>query len=110
VGNFFLRLKIVWVIVCIDTWFFSRLFLFSFVGTLLVFEQIIPSLSNGQDAVNFRQMKESNSLHLEEQTAAGRGLYHSTSRTTRYADDGLDSDVDLFGAFSSVTLHYDGET
>ncbi|KAF8665596.1 hypothetical protein AX16_000053 [Volvariella volvacea WC 439] len=56
---------------------------------------IIPSQSNGVDAVNFRHMKESNSLHLEEQTL-GQNF-------------GREYD-ELFGAFSSVTLHYDGES
>lgn len=52
--------------------------------------QIIPTASNGNDAVNFRQLKESHSLHLEDQLA--------------------EEGEDLFGAFSSVTLHYDGES
>ncbi|KAF8914096.1 kinase-like domain-containing protein [Gymnopilus junonius] len=51
---------------------------------------IIPAASNAQDAVNFRNLKESHSLHLEEQLA--------------------EEGADLFGAFSSVTLHYDGES
>ncbi|KAJ7507586.1 Pkinase-domain-containing protein [Mycena galericulata] len=55
---------------------------------------IVPSASVGQDAVNFRSMKESHSLQLEGQIdtpleSAGGG--------------------DLFGGFSSVTLHYDGD-
>ncbi|KAF9484005.1 Pkinase-domain-containing protein [Pholiota conissans] len=54
---------------------------------------IVPSMSNGQDAVNFRHLKESNSLHLEEQRE-GEGV-------------GME---DLFGQFSSVTLHYDGDS
>ncbi|KAJ7499082.1 Pkinase-domain-containing protein [Mycena latifolia] len=52
---------------------------------------IIPSSSVGQDAVNFRHMKESNSLQLERQNSA------------------VESGGDLFGGFSSVTLHYDGD-
>ncbi|KAG9317194.1 Pkinase-domain-containing protein [Chiua virens] len=65
---------------------------------------IVPAASNGAEAANFRHLKESRSLHLEEQgciVAPG---------TPRY-DDGLDSppDGDLFGAFNSVTIHYDGE-
>ncbi|THV03268.1 Pkinase-domain-containing protein [Dendrothele bispora CBS 962.96] len=52
---------------------------------------IIPSSSNGVDAVNFRHMTESHSLHLEEEEEIGESS-------------------DLFGAFSSVTLHHDGET
>ncbi|KAF8803696.1 Pkinase-domain-containing protein [Phlegmacium glaucopus] len=55
---------------------------------------IIPTSSNGLDAVNFRHLKESNSLHLEDQIIQGMSLEHE----------------DLFGAFSSVTLHYDGDS
>lgn len=54
----------------------------------------MPSLSNGLDAVNFRHLKESNSLHLEEQLKGAM-------------DDELEED--LFEGFSSVTLHYDGD-
>ncbi|KAF8211295.1 Pkinase-domain-containing protein [Mycena galopus ATCC 62051] len=53
---------------------------------------IIPSLSNGQDAVNFRNMKESHSLQLDGENE-GR----------------IEGGGDLFGGFSSVTLHYDGD-
>jgi protein-serine/threonine kinase len=57
--------------------------------------QIEPAVSNGGDAANFRQLKESRSLHLEDETRGGM-------------EDELDGD--LFEAFSSVSLHYDGET
>ncbi|KAJ6629158.1 kinase-like domain-containing protein [Mycena sp. CBHHK59/15] len=57
---------------------------------------IVPSASNGHDAVNFRHMKESHSLQLEE----GDGSYPGTP---------MSGGGDLFGGFSSVTLHYDGE-
>jgi len=57
---------------------------------------IIPSATVGVDAANFRHMKESHSLHLEEQMTGAVGY---SSRSTE----------DLFGAFSSVTLHYDGD-
>ncbi|KAG5648659.1 hypothetical protein DXG03_000005 [Asterophora parasitica] len=67
---------------------------------------IIPSSSNGQDAVNFRNLKESHSLHLEDQTVAVGG---SPSRHPGTPDD-EHGDEDLFGAFSSVTLHYDGDS
>lgn len=53
----------------------------------------MPAASRGTDAVNFRNLKESHSLHLEEQ-----------------AEQGGVEGQDLFGAFSSVTLHYDGES
>lgn len=54
--------------------------------------QIEPMSSNGVDAVNFRHLKESHSLHLE----GG-------------SNEQLGPDDDLFGAFSSVTLHHDGD-
>ncbi|KAF9045889.1 Pkinase-domain-containing protein [Hymenopellis radicata] len=54
---------------------------------------IQPTSSNGVDGVNFRHMKESHSLHLE--GGSSKGV--------------LGIDDDQFGAFSSVTLHYDGE-
>jgi len=63
---------------------------------------IIPSLSNGLDAVNFRHLKESNSLHLEDQCMRSNG-YRRGMRRERGGED-------LFGAFSSVTLHYDGDS
>jgi len=72
---------------------------------------IIPSSSNGLDAVNFRHLKESNSLHLDDQLTgvAGAGM-HSIGLGTPGLDDGLDvPDGDLFTGFSSVTLHYDGD-
>lgn len=72
---------------------------------IVLFTQIIPAGSNAADAVNFRHLKESNSLHLESQTR-----YGSKTGTGGYKD-GMEmrSDGDLFGAFNSVTIHYDGE-
>lgn len=70
----------------------------------------MPSSSNGNDAVNFRNLKESNSLHLDDQiaTVAGRPFRHPG---TPGLDEGIQADgTDLFGAFSSVTLHYDGDS
>ena len=58
----------------------------------------MPSWSNGHEAVNFRKLKESHSLHLEEQVARREG----------WEGSGADG-TDLFGAFSSVTVHYDGD-
>ncbi|KAJ6539183.1 kinase-like domain-containing protein [Mycena capillaripes] len=60
---------------------------------------ILPTSSNGQDAVNFRHMKESHSLQLDGE------------HEWRSAGPGLESGAggDLFGGFSSVTLHYDGD-
>ena len=66
----------------------------------------MPSLSNGLDAVNFRHLKESHSLHLDEQLTGVSGVGMG------YGGVGLDDELeegDLFGGFSSVTLHYDGE-
>ncbi|KAJ7742428.1 AGC/RSK protein kinase [Mycena maculata] len=60
---------------------------------------IVPSASVGHDAVNFRHMKESHSLQLESQLESGSGP----------GTPGLESAGDLFGGFSSVTLHYDGD-
>lgn len=75
--------------------------------------QIVPTASNGADAVNFRQMQESTSLHLERQHASP-SIQPQVPGTPGLSggDDGLDvppADADLFGAFSSITLHYDGE-
>lgn len=71
----------------------------------------MPSSSNGLDAVNFRHLKESNSLQLEDQLTgvAGAAMGYPGPGTPGL-DDGLDvPDGDLFGGFSSVTLHYDGD-
>lgn len=99
-------------------------------------QQIVPTVSNGLDAVNFRQMHESSSLHLEKQhshspqasprppSAAPSAVYgqHLPIRGVAGSavpgtpglrgDDGMDppsEEVDLFTGFSSITLHYDGE-
>ncbi|EIM88225.1 Pkinase-domain-containing protein [Stereum hirsutum FP-91666 SS1] len=76
---------------------------------------IVPSSSNGVDAVNFRRMEESNSLHLESQSSqikavAGAGVPQTPG--TPGMDDGMEAaaDADLFGAFSSITLHHDGDS
>ena len=87
--------------------------------------QIVPTASNGIDAVNFRQMHESTSLHLEKQHSTPSSPHPGQAHIKGVAgagvpgtpglggDDGLEpppQDVDLFGAFSSITLHYDGES
>lgn len=59
----------------------------------LVHLQIVPSVSSWQDAMNSRNLKESHSLHLEEQIECY----------------GEDETGELFGQFSSVTLQYDGD-
>ncbi|KAG9025837.1 hypothetical protein FRB95_009689 [Tulasnella sp. JGI-2019a] len=101
---------------------------------------IVPATSNGIDAVNFRQMRESKSMDLDRHMdstirgVAGPGSVPGTP-DLRSTDDGLEppptpgtgaslrsqgsllspkltaspTDEDLFGAFSSVTLHHDGE-
>lgn len=87
----------------------------------------MPTASNGVDAVNFRQMRESDSLHLERQhnhIPGSPGAAHAPFKGVAGAgapgtpglggDDGMEPpppapDADLFGAFSSITLHYDGE-
>ncbi|RDX53148.1 Pkinase-domain-containing protein [Lentinus brumalis] len=77
---------------------------------------IVPTASNGIDAVNFRQMNESTSLQFEKQSSlkgvAGSGVPGSPGLG---GEDGLDPApkppiVDEFSAFSSITLHYDGES
>ncbi|KIY49538.1 Pkinase-domain-containing protein, partial [Fistulina hepatica ATCC 64428] len=76
---------------------------------------IVPTSSNGVDAVNFRQIKESHSLHLEEQEIRGAG-YAGTPGVS--GEDGMETPLtgigfkdgkDLFSGFSNVTLEYDGE-
>jgi len=74
---------------------------------MMTIMQIIPTMSNGQDAVNFRNLKESNSLHLEDQT---QGLTGSSQPGTPGLSIEDEFDGDLFEAFNSVTLHYDGES
>ena len=80
--------------------------------------QIVPTASNGVDAVNFRQMNESTSLQLEKQSSltpikavAGSALPGSPGLGDH---DGLDPvsprTFDEFSAFSSITLQYDGES
>ena len=68
--------------------------------------QIVPSSSHAADAVNFRSLKESKSLHLETQQSHVKG---AGGPTTPGVDDVAD-DVDLFGGFSSITLYHDGES
>lgn len=58
-----------------------------------------PTLCEGTESGPLRHLKESNSLHLEEQIGPGSKIGKG------HSEDG----VDLFGAFSSVTLHYDGD-
>ena len=72
-----------------------------------MFAQIIPASSNGVDTVNFRRMEESTSLHLEYQQNTV-----STGAQTPGTPDSWEptSGGDLFGAFSSITLHHDGDS
>lgn len=91
------------------------------------------------DAVNFRHIKESHSLHLEEEESSpspphsapilngpgaparmasnsnlstrSQGRARSKGQSTPGSPIGDTGDGDdLFGAFSSVTLHHDGDT
>ncbi|KAI0003005.1 Pkinase-domain-containing protein [Russula compacta] len=68
---------------------------------------IIPASSTGVDTVNFRRMEESTSLHLENQQNTALN-----AAQTPGTPDGLEptSCRDLFGAFSSITLHHDGDS
>lgn len=63
--------------------------------------------------MNFRSLKESHSLHLEDQIQGVAGSATNPGTPGLSADDGMEAPpngaVDLFGAFSSVTLHYDGD-
>jgi protein-serine/threonine kinase len=74
----------------------------------------VPTASNGIDAVNFRHLQESTSLHLEKgeiMAVAGAGHPVNGAPSTPGVDDGLDPmDAALFASFSNVTLHYDDET
>ncbi|KAJ3883133.1 AGC/RSK protein kinase [Lentinula edodes] len=98
---------------------------------------IIPSSSNGVDAVNFRHIKESHSLHLEEEESMlspnhpphsapilnGPGTSRMPSNSTRspgrtrsrgQSTPGTpigetEDGGDLFEGFSSVTLHHEGD-
>lgn len=67
---------------------------------------IIPASSNGLDTVNFRRMEESTSLHLEKQQKSTQAGVQTPG-----TPDGLEpaSGGDQFGAFSSITLHHDGD-
>jgi len=73
---------------------------------------IVPSSSKGQDAENFREMKESNSLHLDDQRQGVGGVTGTGGAGFTVDDEEFEcaaQNGDLFGAFSSVTLHYDGD-
>ncbi|KAF9076364.1 kinase-like domain-containing protein [Rhodocollybia butyracea] len=89
---------------------------------------IIPSSSNGVDAVNFRHIKESHSLHLEEEEATPSPVHsphgaptldgspisnskRSRSRGQSTTNTPIDREGgDLFEGFSSLTRVHDGET
>ena len=69
------------------------------VNRCLLWQILPPTLCEGTESGPLRHLKESNSLHLEEQIGPGSKIGKG------HSEDG----VDLFGAFSSVTLHYDGD-
>ncbi len=65
--------------------------------------------------MNFRQLHESTSLHLERQHSVNPGGASLPGTPGADGEDGAAGalsaqDADLFGAFSSITLHYDGES
>ncbi|KAI5118560.1 hypothetical protein M0805_002940 [Coniferiporia weirii] len=73
---------------------------------------IVPATSNGVDAVNFRSIRESQSLQLEMQGVAGAGVAAAPGTPGLLStEDGLEPppEGDLFRGFSNVTLKYDGE-
>jgi len=72
-------------------------FLF-FLHVVLMWQITPVTRSSGGESGNLRHIKESNSLHLEEQSGSGSSGKVGGAGTE-----------DLFGAFSSVTLHYDGD-
>lgn len=76
--------------------------------------QIVPATSNGLDAVNFRSIRESQSLQFEVQGVAGAGVAGQPGTPgLKGTEDGLepvpDGEPDAFEGFSSMTLKYDGE-
>ena len=85
-------------VVCVGIWIGFELLWF--------FLQIVPAASNGADAVNFRRMHESSSLQLEGQQQQTAG---TKTREGEQGGRGDTEERDLFGAFSSVTLKYDGD-
>ncbi|EJT97592.1 Pkinase-domain-containing protein [Dacryopinax primogenitus] len=75
---------------------------------------IVPSTSNGIDAVNFRMMRDSKSLDLESQVIAATAGRPVPGTPGLNEPDGMDigkssSQEDLFQGFSSITLLHDGE-
>jgi protein-serine/threonine kinase len=76
----------------------------------------VPETSNGVDAINFRNIRESNSLNLEGadvmiQGIAGAGAVPGTPGGLRGMDDGLEppAEEDAFYSFNSITLRHDGD-
>ncbi|RDB22507.1 Serine/threonine-protein kinase nrc-2 [Hypsizygus marmoreus] len=56
---------------------------------------IIPSSSNGHDAVNFRNLKESNSLHLEDQSVGVMGVASNHPRAPGIGEEGTPADAEM---------------
>jgi len=75
---------------------------------------IIPAVSNPYDVATSKGTRESGSLDLDSQIRLGGGLRPGSGTPGQMnADDSLresPKEDDLFGAFSSVTLHHDGDT
>ncbi|KAI0080771.1 Pkinase-domain-containing protein [Panus rudis PR-1116 ss-1] len=81
---------------------------------------IIPAPSNAADASNFRNIKESNSLHLanEHSTHPSPSMPNSSLPSGSHGQlkipgtpDGIEpvAEKDMFQKFASITLEYDGE-
>lgn len=95
--------------------FFIRPWCYSaFLSSFRCFCQIIPAVSNPYDVATSKGTRESGSLDLDSQIRLGGGLRPGSGTPGQMnADDSLresPKEDDLFGAFSSVTLHHDGDT
>jgi hypothetical protein len=56
-------------------------------------------------------MNDPNSLHLDDQVVTVPGIrFNQGARMRRMYNEEQADDTDLFGAFPSVTLHYDGDS
>jgi hypothetical protein len=100
-------------LLCHDTWGLDPILrnppfnrVAKFPNSFNFFLQIVPPPSSVETSSS-KHLKESQSLHLEDQVLTG--LSNASTPGTRSEATGADG-ADLFGAFCSVTLHYDGET
>ena len=68
---------------------------------------IVPAFSNGLDAINFRNVRESRSLNLDSQTTTKTGDIKATAGKKNVGDEDGDAVVsNPFSGFSSVTLQH----